>query len=122
MFAWCHLERKELTMISHQPAGPRLLPWCAGLAFFIWAPTFTWSFQVPASDRGLVAPDDPVFAITFSKDGQWLALACGDKTAQIYSWKTSRLEKVLRGHKVRLWSVSFAPDGKTLASCSGEYS
>ena len=30
-----------------------------------------------------------------------------------------RIQKVLKGHKTSIWSISFSPDGKMLASVSG---
>jgi WD40 repeat protein len=65
----------------------------------------------------LPVPKGPVRSVTFSADGHTVAGACDD--GAIYLWETARgkLRHTLRCDKKRPpWSVSFAPDGKTLAS------
>ena len=66
-------------------------------------------------------PDGIVFDIVFSKDGQSMAIACEDKAVRIYDWRSGQLRNTLRGHNERVWAIAFSPDGKTLASCTGEY-
>src|SRR3989442_4450259 len=66
-------------------------------------------------------PDGIVFDIAFSKDGQTMAIACEDKAVRIYDWKSGKLRHTLSGHDQRVWATAFAPDGKTLAACTGEY-
>jgi dipeptidyl aminopeptidase/acylaminoacyl peptidase len=66
-------------------------------------------------------PRSIVFAAAFSRDGKLLALACYDKTILVYDAVTGEQGHILRGHSERVWSVAFAPDGKSLVSGSGEY-
>jgi WD40 repeat protein len=80
--------------------------------------------QSPAKEQRLRidrAPTSIVFATAFSPDGKLLAVACFDKTVLIYDAVTGKQRQVLRGHSERIWSVAFAPDGKSLISGSGEY-
>jgi WD40 repeat protein len=100
--------------------------WCsasfgllAALAVFAAA---TRGVQPGAPERvPFLFPDGIVFDAVFSKDGTLLAIACEDKAVRIYDWKTGKLVSTLRGHNERVWSIAFAPDGKSLASCTGEY-
>jgi WD40 repeat protein len=66
-------------------------------------------------------PTSIVFATAFSPDSKLLAVACYDKTVLIYDVPSGKQCVVLRGHSERIWSVAFAPDGKSLISGSGEY-
>jgi tricorn protease-like protein len=66
-------------------------------------------------------PKGIVFAVAFSKDNERLALACEDKAVAVHDAKTGKLLTRLEGHKERVWTAAFSPDGQTLASCSGEY-
>jgi dipeptidyl aminopeptidase/acylaminoacyl peptidase len=51
-----------------------------------------------------------------------MALACEDKVVRIYDWPSGKERTVLEGHNERIWMAAFCPDGKLLASCTGEYS
>src|SRR5262245_17631065 len=66
-------------------------------------------------------PAGIVFDVAFSKDGDLMAIACADKALRVYDWKTGKLKQTLGGHRQRVWSIAFAPDGKSLAACTGEY-
>ncbi len=68
------------------------------------------------------APKSIVFAVCFSPDGKQMALACEDKVVRIYDWPSGKERTVLEGHNERIWMAAFSPDGKLLASCTGEYS
>src|SRR5260370_17176227 len=83
----------------------------------------TWSFQTPASDRGLVPLQCLVFAITFSKDGQWAQAAplvrgfcagrqdAGVMQPKIWDLKIGKELFSLEGHRGLIFNVAFSPDG-----------
>src|SRR5439155_22912015 len=75
-------------------------------------------------DRPHIAalPSSIVFGADFSPDGGLLAVGCYDKTILVYDARTGAARSTLVGHSERVWSVAYSPDGRTLASCSGEYS
>ncbi|MBX3567977.1 MAG: caspase family protein [Rhizobiaceae bacterium] len=59
--------------------------------------------------------------LVFSPDGQTIASASDDKTIRLWDWQTGAPLKVLRGYQGndndgKVFSVAFAPDGKTLAA------
>ncbi len=66
-------------------------------------------------------PDGIVFDVAFSRDGHQFAIACEDKAVRIYDWKTARLLHTLSEHNLRVWTIAFSPDGKSLAACTGDY-
>jgi serine/threonine-protein kinase len=63
----------------------------------------------------------PVFAAAFTPGSELLALACDDRTVQLWDPTTAEPRWGLRGHTARVWSVAFAPDGKRLASGGGDW-
>lgn len=72
---------------------------------------------------------DPIQSVAFSSDGNFLASGGeskyktdeGKKTT-IYLWevKTKELIRTFSGHDLRINSIAFSPDGKTLASGSND--
>jgi WD40 repeat protein len=61
-----------------------------------------------------------VYGVTFSPDGQSLALARGDGTVAILDVETGKELGTLRGHMQYVFSVAFHPDGNRLASASAD--
>ncbi|WAL62333.1 WD40 domain-containing protein [Thermocoleostomius sinensis] len=70
-------------------------------------------------------------AVGFSPDGQTLASGGEDQLIRLWDLSDARLtairnqysypvQKVLRGHLSRIWSLSFSPDGQLLASGSDD--
>jgi WD40 repeat protein len=52
---------------------------------------------------------------SWSPDGRFLAIACG-RTVEIWDPLQKEMALLLRGHKDRIYAVSWSPDGKRLAS------
>ncbi len=55
------------------------------------------------------------YDVSFSSDGGTLAIACVDRTVQLFDVQTGAV-RTLRGHKDQLRSVAFSPDGRYLVS------
>jgi Tol biopolymer transport system component len=75
--------------------------------------------QQPAFDP---PPKGIVFSVAFSKDGKQIALAREEKSVSVHDWPSGKKRVVLEGHGARVWMSAFSPDGKLLATCTGEYS
>ena len=60
--------------------------------------------------------DDPVTAISFSRDGSSLAAGSEGATIRLWNVGTGVLEMTMRGHRGRIESVAFSPDGSFLVS------
>lgn len=93
-----------------------------------------WDAQTGAIKARLNHEDEPAWALSFSTDGKWLAVATGpiadesDKNCQndciaygeIQLWKTSTWTMVrrMRGKSAAFRSVAFSPDGQLIAAGS----
>jgi WD40 repeat protein/DNA-binding SARP family transcriptional activator len=56
------------------------------------------------------------YGITWSADGERIALAGADGTVRVFDADEGRLELILRGHERAVGSAAFSPDGTRLAS------
>src|SRR5262249_29699018 len=53
-------------------------------------------------------------------DGKTLASACWDQTVKLWEVAAGKERATLKGHKLQVLYVAFTPDGRTLATTSGE--
>jgi WD40 repeat protein len=63
---------------------------------------------------------DSVEAIAFSKDGNTLASASGDRTVRLWDPTTGQCRQTLEGHTDAVGAIAFSKDGNTLASASDD--
>ena len=71
----------------------------------------------------LTDPKHSVNSVCFSADGDLLVSGSDDKTLKIWSKGSSgnfECKSTLTGHSERVNCVVFSPNGKVIASCSGE--
>jgi hypothetical protein len=62
-----------------------------------------------------------LFSAAFAPEGQELALGARDGSIVVCSLRPRGIRALIQAHPVRVWSVAFSPDGKTLASAAGEW-
>lgn len=61
-------------------------------------------------------PGHHVVDVAFSTDGQHLATACTDRVVRVWPCDATRDPVTLHGHESEVWSVAWAPDGRSLVS------
>jgi WD40 repeat protein/formylglycine-generating enzyme required for sulfatase activity/serine/threonine protein kinase len=77
----------------------------------------------PATNNNFIEKimcSSPVYSVSFSKNGGWLATGNADSTSNIWSTKNGRPYRQLRGHDSQVLSVSFSPNSKLLATGSSD--
>jgi WD40 repeat protein/energy-coupling factor transporter ATP-binding protein EcfA2 len=89
-----------------------------------------WNVETGQEICTLTGHNDPVNSVSFSPDGKTLATGSSDKTIKLWNVETGQEIRTLTGHNgfvdtfsghnTGVWSVSFSPDGKTLATGSGD--
>ena len=61
-----------------------------------------------------------VTSVSFSPCGGRIASASNDRTIKVWEASTGTCQSTLTGHSERVNCVVFSPNGKVIASCSGE--
>ena len=61
---------------------------------------------------------DPVWAVAYHPNGNWVATGSVDHTIRIWEVDTGRMLRILRGHTDSVLCLAFSPDGQWLASGS----
>jgi WD40 repeat protein len=78
-----------------------------------------WNAQTGAFARKWKPNASGIHSVTFSPDGLFLVAGCSDAAIKFLDSQTWELRRTLRGAMYRIFSLSFFPDGETLASCVG---
>lgn len=99
-----------------------------------------WDAATGQEQRTLTGHTGWVHRVVFSPDGRYLASACSDHvveildqwlsfsrvepgqdhTVKLWDMATNREPATLDGHTAMVWDIAFSPDGRQLASASGD--
>lgn len=66
--------------------------------------------------RALTGHTDPVYAVAFTPDGQWIVTGSFDQTLRLWNAKTLKTVRTMTGHSGIVLAVAVSPDGKRIAS------
>ncbi len=73
--------------------------------------------------KGIMTPgrrqDGPLTAVAFSPDGKLLAAGGADKSVRLWDAATGKEVRSFGGHAVKVTTVQFSPDGRTLMTAGG---
>jgi WD40 repeat protein len=73
-----------------------------------------WDLQTGKEVRLLSGHNGPIFGLSASSDGRWLASASGDRTVKIWDVASGERLDTLGQSLKELYTVAFSPDGKRL--------
>ncbi len=113
------LPRKDVHVLAFSPDGKTLA--CADQEGIL-----LWELATCLERARIEVPPGLTRVLHFSPDGRWLAWGVGnildDESEAVHLWDVWRGEKVrpLLGHDRRVTGLAFAPDGRTLVSCSSD--
>jgi hypothetical protein len=103
----------DVRSIAFRPDG-KLLVGGSGRGEIVQAPIGDNSGSPPPPMLGHVSS---VNALSFSRDGKFLASASSDSTVRLWNMATANTPPiVLPGHQAWVWTVAFTPDGERLVS------
>jgi WD40 repeat protein len=112
--------------IDFNPDGSRLAiaDWTEGL-IKVWEISQALDTGLEASATAIMGQElfsvaghsGPIYGLTFSPDGTYLATAGQDNTARVWDAETGQELLILTGPS-NLWDVAFSPDGKYLATAN----
>lgn len=111
---------RKLPHFFQEPNGVRAVAACPAKKLVAWATHHrkvrVWDITSPTRPTDYPQPGE-CSAVTLSADGKLMAVAV-DWTAKIYDVEKKRERLVLKGHKGKVASVAFSPDGRTLMTGS----
>jgi eukaryotic-like serine/threonine-protein kinase len=111
-------QEAERILAKYLPA-----PGATDLRGFEWH--YLWKITHPQTSiatfpvvRSFAAHSGPIYGVSFSPDGRYVAAASQDRTASVWEVSSGRQRFKLLGHTNEINCIAYSPDGKTLATGS----
>jgi WD40 repeat protein len=108
-----------VTSLAYSPDGRFLVSGSGNLVLNETGEVKIWDLGNGRVLRTYRGSKDPVRAVAWSRDGQWVASTAGN---DIHVWdpRTGKLKVALKGHEKPVGALAFHPDGTTLVSGSDD--
>lgn len=114
-----NLLRGELAAIARHPSKPLVVIGGEDRYPYIYMLDRPKNMRI-ADDTTLVRKIDrqngPITALAWSPDGKWIAVAGAAPEVNVYDSETGVLVSSCKGHSAGIYSITFSPDSRTLAS------
>lgn len=112
-----------ITTVQFSPDGHYLAVGTKGGECMIWgihpAAAFDDRSCLPQARAVPGSPEDEVFSVRFSPDGQQLVVACRDGHARVFDVLSGALRRDVR-HEGAVTSAEFSPDGRWIVTASSD--
>jgi WD40 repeat protein len=116
LLATCQGHTSMVLGTAFRPDGTRLVTTSADGTVRQWDAVTGREVEPPYDRHSGV-----VVAAVYSPDGQWVASAGTDRTVRVWRATGRQDVAILHGHTEAVIGVAFAPDGRRLASLSGNF-
>src|SRR5258708_1248948 len=104
-----------VTALAYRPDAKQLAAGIPGEVTLIDPASGAVTARIPGQNG-------PVTAVSWTRDGAWLAVASGvagkSGEVRLYRLGSTNVEKTIVSHADRIHDLAFSPDGKILAACS----
>jgi WD40 repeat protein len=113
----------DLAPIGAPPSPGRFLAWSPDgrtLAYGAGRRQVVLYSMAESRQIASLAVGGDVWSLSFSPDGELLAVAGWSSTAEVWDWRTGQRRFELSGHVGTVWSAAFSPDGESIATCASD--
>jgi RNA polymerase sigma factor (sigma-70 family) len=112
---WHEVSPSAVRAVAFSPDGKRVAGACDDGSVLIRDAETGKALMAPGHGRG----HGPLTAVAFSPDGKFLAAGGADRSVRLWDATTGKEVRSFGGHAVKVTTVQFSPDGRTLLTAGG---